>query len=129
MEHRDKSDIVLDRAGVLEAKEDCGPTRFARLDYIICPFPLEDQIGELFEPAVPLFDIEYGFPKSLVVRDSDMHRVNSTFAHLAKDLLGPVGVLQAVNQDHRAPQCSSCWRKLCTQRFRVQTAKPGRRRK
>ena len=96
VQHLDEADIVLDGRGVLRAKEDRGAAGGAGGVDIARPFAVKDQVGILFEPAVPAFDIEDRFAEILVIGDGDMHRVHAALAHLAKDLFGPIGILQAV---------------------------------
>jgi len=100
VQHRDQTDIVLDRAGVLEAEKDRGAPRLARSGDVARVEALKDQVGEGVEPAVPRFDIQHRFAEGLVIGDGDMHRVHPARAHLAKDFLGPVGILQTVDKIH-----------------------------
>ena len=65
--------------------------------YVIDGEALEDALGVLLEPTVPRLDIAHCFTKILVIGDRDMHRIDIAQAHLAKDLLGPVGILQRVD--------------------------------
>ena len=93
----DEADIVFDGRGVLEAEEDGRAAGFAGKAHVVAGQPVEDEVGVLFEAAVPRLDVQDGFVEILVVGDGDMNRVDAALAHLAEDLLGPVGVLQAVD--------------------------------
>ena len=48
---------------------------------------LDDQLGELLKPAVPLLDVVHSFAEVLVISDGDMHRIEAACAHLAEDFL------------------------------------------
>ena len=82
----DQPDIIFDRAGVLCAEKDRRAPLGAGAAHIVAGQTLKDQIGMIFEPAVPAFDIEDRLAKCLVIGDGDMHGIHPTFAHLGKDL-------------------------------------------
>ena len=92
-----QSNIILDTGRVLRPKEYCRATRFTRPINIGGSAALHDQVGELFKPTVPFFDIQNGFAKGFVIRDRDMHRINATFAHLAKHFFRPICILQTID--------------------------------
>jgi len=96
----DQTNIVFDRAGVLKAEKDRRAPGFAGTLHVACPFAVKYQVGELFEPAVPLFDVLHRFAEILMVGDGDMHRIHSALPHLAEYLFRPVGVLQAIYSIH-----------------------------
>ena len=98
MQHLNQPDVILDATGVLRAEEYRGAPGVAGGLHIGGGEPLEDQIGELFKPAVPAADVQHGFAKRFVISDGHMHRIDTACAQLAKDAFRPVGVLQPVDQ-------------------------------
>ncbi len=95
----DETDIVLDRRRVLHAEEDRGAVLPARTADVSRAAAVVDELRESLEPAVPAFDIGDRLAEILVIGDGGMNRGNATAPHLAKDRLGPVAVLQAVDDD------------------------------
>ena len=93
-----EADVILDAGRVLRAEEDRGAAGVAGALHIRRRPPLEDKVGEPFEPAVPAFDLQDRLTEGLVIGDGDMDRVNPARAHLAKDPFRPVGILQPVDQ-------------------------------
>ena len=97
MQDLDKADIVFDGRGVLETEDDGGAPRLPRPAHILPGAALNDQIGIALEPAVPLLHVQDRLAKGFVIGDGHMHRIDTALAHLAKDGLRPIGVLQAVD--------------------------------
>ena len=97
VQHLDKTDIILNAGRVLRAEKDRGAPGLAGEIYVLGGKALKDQVGEAFEPAIPAFDIQHRLAKSLVIGDGHMHRIDTARAHLAENLLRPVGILQRVD--------------------------------
>ena len=103
----DQTDVVLDRTGVLEPEENRRPTSLLRAPHIRGRYTLENEFRMRLEPPVPLFEVQHHFAKRFVVRDGHMHRVDTTFPHLGKNLRREFRVLQIVDQ--RRFHTASLW--------------------
>ena len=58
-----------------------------------------DQIRKILEPAIPLTDIGNRLAEILVIADRDMDRGDAARVQLPENLLRPVAILQAVDED------------------------------
>ena len=67
MQHLHQPDIVFDRRRVLEPEENRRPSGLLRPPHVVGIPTLENQIGKLFEPSIPAFDIEHRLPKVLMI--------------------------------------------------------------
>mmetsp|Transcript_4692 Transcript_4692/g.7445 ORF Transcript_4692/g.7445 Transcript_4692/m.7445 type:complete len:247 (+) Transcript_4692:1370-2110(+) len=99
-----KSDVVFNRAWVLEAKEHSGTPGFTSHINVRRPLTFHDQFRVLFKPAVPFFKVQNRFTEVFVIGDGNVNRIHAPFAQLAENLFRPVGILQVINQHHATHQ-------------------------
>jgi len=97
MDDLNQTDIVFDWRRILKSEEYRGSVGLPRQPDVIGPATLKNQVGVSFEPAVPALDIVDGFPKILVVGDGYVNGIHTAFAHLAKNPLRPIRILQTVD--------------------------------
>ena len=98
VQHFDQAEIVLERHGSLQAKENSGAaalTGAVNVRHIGCE---QDQVFMLAEAPVPVDNLLYGLPEILMVGDGHMDGCHLSLTHLQEDCSRPAAILQAVDQ-------------------------------
>src|SRR5690606_20298328 len=100
--------IVLDRRRILETEDHRGAAVLLCAAYIIGRIRRADQVGEIPKPPIPLADIGDRLAEILMIADRDVDRRDTARVQLPENLLRPVAVLQAVDEEAIGRVHTSC---------------------